>query len=331
MNDAVEIEAETPMPSPWRQGTMVLHDTTFGIWEEHVDDGALTRVMRSYLSRMRTRGWKVVRDAEADKHYKIISDNFRNASKGELRAHIQLSGRHFEILIYQDKHNVENPNGGRYDFDKFERMPRPMQSLAVVELAALVGKGLELGYTVDDRVKIDPAHMLLDVKRIMSDPNRSKRSPLDKWRDGWGKSWCRSPKDVDERGWPMPHVYAYCGKPCLDRDGVPIECGDVRYFREKGRLYRGVCWPNMNGNWLVYYGGGPHDWGYAVKHNNELFQCERPDLEPRRAFHDHRARVQKILAAAVKAEQWGRVATLGKVLERHDRHLAALEEGSRRC
>jgi hypothetical protein len=314
--NAAETAPAAPLPTPWRQGSMYIHDTTFSIWEEHANDPTLMQVFRSYCSRLQARGWKVVRDAHADKHYKCLSNGFRCASKGDLLAHLQLSGCRLEIVLYQDKHRVENPNGGRYDFNKYLRMPLPMRTLAVVEIAALATKGRELGYTYDPRLRIDESRVLLEIKRCVMDPWRNRLTPLDRFNESWSTHVGKHQRDA--RGWPTPDVYSSPHRSCADRDGVPIVCGDTRYFREKGRLYRGVCWPNMNDQWMVYYGGEA-----TVKNSRELFGCERPDLEPRRVVPKQAERLAKELEKASKASNWYRARRIAEVLERMDRAARA--------
>lgn len=318
MNAAVEI-AEAPLPTPWRKGQIHIHDTTFSVWEDKYVPNAMRPVLKSYLSRLTARGWKVTRDAHADKHYKCIANDFRCASKGDLLAHIQLSGRHLEILLYQDKHNVENPNGGRYDFGKFQRMPLPMRTLAAVEIAALAAKGRELGYTFDPRLHLDESRLRLEIRSHME--GRRSLTPLERFNESY-TFHCR-PEQRDARGWPLRAVYAGEYHRAIDRDGAPIDCGDMRWFRERGRLYRGVCWPCLNDQWVVYYGGEA-----TVKQSRELFLCDRPDLEPRRLVPKQRERLAKELEKASKAEQWYRARRIAEVLERMDRAARALAEGS---
>ena len=138
----------------------------------------------------------------------------------------------FEIGFFQ---NVvyENPNGGRYDFDKFSKMPRMIQL-----------------YFVKFKNKI--VNLLKSLVPDICD--NSTRSP--KLAEEWIK--CRYVEschheqentDFDLRILDGQTQPPYNG---LDRDKKTIHNGEIKYFRGRdGYLYRGRVYHDLNNMWWV--------------------------------------------------------------------------------
>lgn len=307
-----------------REGEVLLvSGTHIGVWEKRVDEKGMKQVLHGLLGHLRGRGWCVERDPETLKHHPTIAAFYWYGRKGDLELSARLCGLNPEVDLYQNL-QFENPNGGRYDFDKFERMPRHLRLPCVVELAAIVRSLVaKHGYALCKGFHLTPPAMplLLRVLRACegdSRPGHAAENPLGAFNGVWGADrFVR-----DETGWPALCEYDRYGQ-ILDRDKRPLRNGETRYLRDRnGRLQRGVIRPAMNGMWTVVCGGST-----AHASSSDLFSCERPDLERRRAKPGGVDRLRAVFAAAVKAEDFAAVIRTATVLQRV---VPASEEDPRR-
>lgn len=289
-----------------------IHDTMVQLWFAHGspdDDGSL-QLLRSVLGRMRRRGWTLAREGKFP-DFDDLDRRHWVGRLGDLQMYAECFPMGMRVCFFQDI-NHENQNGGRYDFNKFSRLPRPMRLRCAVEMAAVVRKLLDRGFTLTRHEQgFDVEHVAWSVLRIAE--NRPT-DVLNAFNHSWNSEhdWARGGRfERDERGWPAVSAYDPYGHN-KDRDDVPLRNGETRYFRGyNGRLYRGTIFCNMNQMWLVGTGVGRRN-----LNQRELFHCERPDLEPRRLMRNQPKRLRGLLDEAVKAEDFERVATLGRVLAR---------------
>ena len=284
-----------------RSGSIVIYQTSINVWEEEVEEPGIRLAMRGVLGHMVGRGYVAERDPATERHYPTLSGTRWLARKGELRAIAEQGGRHFKIEFYQELH-VDNPNGGRYDFDKFNRMHRTMQLECVVEVAAVCRKLRALGYSHSKpAIGTDPS--LLAIRDAICPPCRW--GTLDNFNAQWNfeSDWKRGVHrfERDETGWPSAKATGHH----RDRDGVPIVNGDVRYIRQRGRLARGVVHPNMNGMWFV------GDFAYVS--SRDLFYCD-PSHERRRFVAGQQRRLRAEIEKSVEACDYPRVEALARVL-----------------
>lgn len=287
-----------------RSGDIHIHNTGVNVWEEHWEErveNGMRLAMRSLLGRLRKRGHRVWRDPKTAKHYPSLAPDHWLTQKGDLRATVTLGGRHLKIEFYQEL-NVKNRNGGRYDFDKFARMPRWMQLQCIVEIHAAVGKLQELGYVyrLKDRTATVPT--LLQIRDFVSPPNRT--GTLARFNESWNfeSDWARGGRfKCDETGWPTAEAIGEHS----DRDGVPILNGEERYVYHRGNLKRGVVRTNMNGMWSV------GDFTYVS--SSSLFLCD-PTQVPRRFFPHQVNRLRKELQRAVDRQDYRRTQSLARAL-----------------
>ena len=174
-------------------------------------------------------GFNVQRDPDVDK---IIRKDYYIGKFHDLEFEAKKYPNGFEIGFFQ---NVvyENPNGGRYDFDKFSKMPRMIQL-----------------YFVKFKNKI--VNLLKSLVPDICD--NSTRSP--KLAEEWIK--CRYVEschheqentDFDLRILDGQTQPPYNG---LDRDKKTIHNGEIKYFRGRdGYLYRGRVYHDLNNMWWV--------------------------------------------------------------------------------
>ena len=137
----------------------------------------------------------------------------------------------FKIQFFQ---NVvyENQNGGRYDFDKFRKMPYMIQ----------------LQYRKYMNQLIQLLKGITDVKDVSS---RSPKLAEERIKCGYVESCHHEQKDTDFDlrildGQTQP---PYNG---LDRDRKTIRNGEIKYFRGRdGYLRRGRVYHDLNNMWWV--------------------------------------------------------------------------------
>ncbi|WP_325435594.1 hypothetical protein [Pseudomonas nitroreducens] len=89
-------------------------------WDKAFKQQVFARIVQQ-LNRI---GWTLLIPEDKVKHYgKSFANGWREGRKGDLQCELHVCGRCIELKMWQDVANVKNPNGGRYDFDKEQRMP----------------------------------------------------------------------------------------------------------------------------------------------------------------------------------------------------------------
>ena len=297
-------EAGPPTPEP-RVGTIGVYQTSLSVWEDEVLDRLRATTFQTMLARLHARGFTLQRDPRILRDHPVLADDHWYGRRGDLEVEVEVSGRHAKAEFFQNL-NIENPNGGRYDFDKFKRMPRTMQLECVTELTGLYRALGGYGYRPCERHALSAG---LPLPLAIRDRVVEKRTtdPLAYFNESWSS---HRPKR-DETGFIAESEYLLeCWGGGRDRDGVRMRTGDTRYFYEGGRLMRATVFPSFNGQWIVAFRGE-----VTCRQVNELFLCD-PDATPRRFVKGQRERLHRELEKATKAKAYGRVAALGSVLAR---------------
>jgi hypothetical protein len=296
-----------------RTGDVRIHDTHLGVWEEHVDP-EMNRVLVAVLRSLEGRGFLVQQDPHVVKNYPSLSEEQWVGIRDGLEVAVNLCGRHLKVDFFQNVANVQNCNGGRYDYGKFARMPRGLGFRCLLEMRALIRLLTKIGYVCAlgvgfDRQPIDPPN-LLQLRDLVS--GKKPESPLERFNENWG----RDRFERDDTGFPsQQELRCWDDK---DANGIPVRTGDTRYLRVRGRLMRGQCYPNMNGQWMFRYGGE-----FAYESARQFFTCDRPDLEPRRLVPEQPERLHRELQTAVERFNYRRVIQLATVLARLQHLVAA--------
>lgn len=239
------------------------------------------------------------RDPYYEERYPRLAKEHRYGRHGELecKAHVYRTGA--EFAFYQNVVTV-NPNGGQYDFSKRQKMPY------------LVGKRFELALR-----KLTALLESWDYRpkreRVLS-PNPDPLAYFNNWDGDYERRLGihRFKRRAD--GWPDDsEIHSGCDRG-VDRDGQRLEPGCVRHFRHyDGRLYRARCYPAMNDMWTVVYGPGRHD--YTKVNAGRLFHCD-PRQERRRVHPGRKRRLERLLQAAVEAQEFERAIILRDLLRR---------------
>lgn len=297
-----------------RAGSVVFHDAALYVWEEGIPrewDAARAwerqfkrDVFARIVQTLNRLGWTCIIPPKMIEQYgKSFAEDYRYCRKGDMQGEISLSGRSIKFEMWQDVQNVENRNGGKYDFDKEDRMTY-VQRLEMERTRRRIRDYLCNVFTGYE----------FEPPKIAS-PNPD---PLAYFNDSWDSEYekkrgvHRFKRGSD--GWPSEHeVNSWNRK---DKDGTPLNHGDVRWMRDrKGRAIRGRVYGGINGMWLFVYGPGERD------HTHESagsFFTYRLGETPRKLFdpRERRKRIERDLAIAVKEMRFERAAKLRDALLR---------------
>jgi len=231
-----------------------IYDTTISFINE-TDRGAkkdwLKHKFRHYgyfyriMNMLAAEGFNVRQDPDVDK---IIRIDHWIGKRGDLEFNAEKYPAGFKVQFFQ---NVvyENRNGGRYDFDKLEKMPYMIRLQYQKYMNRLV-KLLES--LVDAENKTTP-HMKSAEDQIKTDL-------VYNWH--FYNSMDFDLHDLDGK---TPENISYYTR---DKNGKEIRNGDMKYFRNhwNGYLMRG----------RVYYRANMHWW--AIINDREIMLTENSDL-----------------------------------------------------
>lgn len=304
----------TVAPRPQSEGSLNYFDTHLAVWEEHTtDDFASTKAIYQKLLRfLRSRGWDVGLDKSVDR---IIRADYHYGHKRGLEFHSNRGGRTCTFEFHQDVSPSVNKNGGRYDFEKFQLMPRELKARFLVEGGALLAEmrritGYDLGGEQGQKFAWMPPNLgaVQAMRAVLAGPDHAS-DPVRSVRGRWDR------KPIAPNGLPFA---ADCsgqsqhgvGIPCRDRDGLVIEPGSRKYHRHHdGRLWCGVVYPAMGGRWMLV-AGGMVTWCNSC----ELHDYRGESL--RRVSPSRKIRLGDQINAAGKVQDFERAALLRDILLR---------------
>lgn len=208
---------------------------------------------------MRKRGFKIKHDTKVDK---LIRKDYWYGRKGDLEFVMHRYPRGFSFEFFQ---NIvfKNSNGGRYDFDKFEKAPYLIKLLWVNETKKM-GEFLEsLGIKNDTDIEYKLAEDI--IKKYFVD------------------SWHHPQKNMDFNLKDLDGTTCEGSYNNTDRDKRTIYNGQTKYFRDyNGRLMRGNVYHNINNMWWVVVNN-------TTRRNMadfELFDLTEEDFKVRRKVKD---------------------------------------------
>lgn len=288
-----------------RTGRVVFGDASIAAWEEPVRRGALEwqdwerqfkrDVFKRMIQQLRRMGWSCEVPADMIERYGYrFACLHRYCRKGDLQGFLDLSGRVIKFQMWQDVHNVENSNGGRYDFNKESRMPYLLR-LRMERTRRRLRRYL---CNVFSGYEFRSRH---------DDGRHEKRGPgaltALEWVDRASRT---SGHYVEELG------HARIG-PGNDQSGDrgTIAQGDKVYALDyRARVVTGTAYYNLNNMWWVVT--GKYDVINVSCHS--IYLHSPGDLRRKRNDDLRRRRLERELQSAVKAMNFHRAETLKRIL-----------------
>lgn len=281
-----------------RTGTVHFNDASIDVWENpgSIDESWRQQFKRDVFARivqqLNRLGWTcTVPDDMVGRYGFAFARDYRYCRKGDLQAELGVMGRHIELKMFQDVANVSNPNGGRYDFDKEQRMPYLLR-LEMERTRRRIRDYLcavMSGYAFEERGP--------HVRPLGGDALEWVQQSV---RKCWHYKPALDRRDGDER--PYNHKSA---------DGGRVEHGARIWTTDySGRVVTGTAFYNINNMWWVIT--GRH--GLLNKASFEIFTRQPEDIRRKRNERRRAERLKAELDKAVSAMAFERAAVLRDVL-----------------
>lgn len=214
-------------------------------------------VFKMIMNFMEKRGFAAGLDKDVDK---LIRKSYYYGKKKELEFKAEKYPRGFKIEFFQNI-NIENRNGGYYDFHKFKMMPYMIRLLMINEMKHLERFVNSFGITETYGRK----EYKLAVDNIKADYVNSCHYAFEDMNFSL-EDFKHNEPDYN----------------CTDRDKKRIENGDIKYFRDyKGRLQRGKVYRNLNSMWWVIL----NETEYTNKSAFQLFDATEEDFKIRKVVN----------------------------------------------
>ncbi|MCC3156459.1 hypothetical protein LJ737_04375 [Hymenobacter sp. 15J16-1T3B] len=204
-------------------------------------------------------GFAVGKDPYYEKMFPTLSQYHRYGKWRDLEVGIEIKWNGIWFEFYQNV-NAKNPNGGKYDFDKYDLMPYLCQKrfeYTCQRLRDLIAKDVSVGYEAVER------------------PVLAEEAMLRYYRESWHHHGVETLADVKASMKDYDH-----SRNAQDRDKKYIECGSIKYFRDSrtGRLMRGRVYWSLNSQWYVIL----HPRSYTCVSAGQLFDPSPEDFAQRR-------------------------------------------------
>lgn len=186
-------------------------------------------LLHRVFNMLRNEGFEIEKDKNV---HKVIRKSHFVGRRGDLELHAERYPRGFKIEFFQNV-SFENSNGGRYDFEKFQKMPYLIRLQYIKYMNKIV-------------------YIVNQLEDLAPDQSRLNPKLAEEWiKARYVEEWHHEQKDMnfnltDTDGEEQP---LYNG---LDRDKKVLRNGDIKYFRHwNGYLYRGRVYHNINNMWWV--------------------------------------------------------------------------------
>ncbi|MCP3018002.1 UvrB/UvrC motif-containing protein [Cupriavidus basilensis] len=216
----------------------------------------------------------------------------RTCRKGELQGELSVSGRSIKFEMWQDAQNVENPNGGKYDFDKERRMTY-LQRLEMNRTRNCIRDYLCNVFT---GYEFQPE----------KEPKRGPGGVTSlEWIDNhYKQSWHY------DSALGRPGGDDHCGNNRSADSGSVTHGARVWFADYHGRILTGTAYYNINNMWWVVTG----KYDLNNKASFELYTRQPENLRIKRNADCRRKRLERELQKAVDAMNFERAGVLRDVL-----------------
>ncbi|WP_375191846.1 hypothetical protein [Marinobacter sp.] len=305
-----------------RSGEVRLGDASLTVWEnpartsweqwQQYERNFKRQVFKRIVQQLNRLGWSVEVPKDMIEQYsRSFAENHRYCRKGDLQGFLDLSGRCIKFEMWQDVANGENPNGGRYDFDKEQRMPyllwlemeRTRRRLGSYLCNVFSGYEFRTDRRDGRMNKLGPGHM----------------AALE-WLDGCYESSWHFKGDTSK--------YTIADYNRESADGAMLNHGQRVWFADrKGRVCTGIAYYNINNMWWVVTGK------YDVRNeaaSNLYIQCpENP--RHKRNGRLRRDRLESELSKAVKSMDFHRAQVIKDILFPQPERLYLVWHKQHRC
>lgn len=286
------------MSAPNRSGIIRFNDASLSIWEEPAkvepvwEQQFKRDVFARIVQQLNRIGWTCVVPDDMVKQYSVrFARKYRYCRKGDLEAQLSISGRCITLDMWQNVANVENRNGGKYDFDKEARMPYLLR--------------LEM-----ERTRRRLRRYLCNIfGGYRFEPGRPERGPNGLTALQWVEQDVRRCWHYDENTGRR----AGEGRPYNNKsaEGLQVVHGSRVWFADpKGRMLTGTAYYNINNMWWVISGR----YGLWNVASFEIYTLQPGDLRTKRNAALRRDRLKRQLDAAVKTMSFERAAVLRDIL-----------------
>lgn len=262
-----------------------MKDLTFrwydtGVW---IDELTKSQFMEIVGMLRVDRKFKVKDDPRITKHYPSLKADFVGR-RYQLRFLARYAPKFSEITFFQNVFH-ENPNGGRYDYNKLEKMPPDVLKFFKIERRWLTDVLKASGRVDQTEYKMPEitAYEWLTNEIVKSGHYRGDKQKL------------------------KPHPFKTIwtsgeGYNCKDKDCKQIRPWQIKFFYDwDGRLKRGHVVKNLNNMWWVITGR------YSVSNvsASSLFDYAG---QPKRSVEWQKNKMRRLMAQAAEAHDYERAA-----------------------
>ncbi|MFP3979128.1 hypothetical protein [Marinobacter sp. KMM 10035] len=288
-----------------RTGKVTFGDASVNVWEDLVrrgwdewqeyERGFKSQTFKRIVQQLNRLGWSVEVPADMIEQYgRSFAEDYRHCRKGNLQGLLDLSGRCIKFEMWQDVANVDNPNGGRYDFDKEQRMPYLLR--------------LEMERT-RRRIRDYLCNVFsgYEFQADRNDGRSNKRGPGSltavEWVDGCYQTSWHFKGDITNY-----EIAEYNRK---SGDGAKLSHGQRVWFADrKGRICTGIAYYNINNMWWVVTG----KFDVSNESASNLYSICPENPKQKRNGRLRRKRLESELSKAVKSMDFLRAQKLKEIV-----------------
>ncbi|AOY88606.1 hypothetical protein BKP64_10745 [Marinobacter salinus] len=289
-----------------REGEVRFGDASLSVWEnperrgwdqwQEYERDFKRQVFKRIVQQLNRLGWSVQVPSEMIEQYgRSFAEGHRYCRKGDLQGYLDLSGRCIKFEMWQDVANGDNPNGGRYDFDKEKRMPY---------LLWLETERTRLRVR-DYLCNVFSGYGFCDRK---GEGRHAKRGPGGLTAVEWVEQSNRSGGHYDSA---LGRARINMASNARSADGETINHGaQVFAIGYDDRVVVGTAYYNLNNMWWVVTG----KYGLLNVHSGAIYLTNPGDLRRKRNDGKRRSRLERELSRAVKAMDFQRAQVIKDIL-----------------